>query len=791
MNTDPVPFSGTDAERRERASAPIISALLNARKDFNDWEAVCQLIDDVYSRTGTMWEGLQKLYGGEAPWTDSDLDLFWSSMEVLKPAVYARPPKAAVRPRFSDRDPVKLKTAELLERVSDSAMAFTGIDAVMGEVRNDLLFTNRGVLWLRYESEDGQRVCWEHLDRTDFLHEPCRKWAEVGWVAGGFWMTHDELVARFGGKGGLSDEVLSQAKFTSKRDEQSDGYDRARSRKCQVWEVWHRADNKVYWVTEGIDVLLDSGAPHLTLDGFFPCPCPAYGTLQRRSLIPVPDWERYAIHFRKISDLTARIYRLLDDVRMKGLIPAGGTVGDAVEALIRSDDDRLLIPVEAAAMLQGGAQGFVVWLPLQELAAAITGLIEARGELIENFYQLSGISDIMRGATEAEETLGAQQLKSQYGSVRVRCKIDELQRIAADGIRITAEIAAEKFSKDTLLDMAQMDIPSKRDIDKRIKEIEGGAEAELKDLGAKAAQMAQQAQGADPAQAQAQFQQAQQAIVQKYAVMLEEAQSQVSIEDVMRLLRDDRARSFAFEVESDSTILTDELQEKASRNEFLTAFSTASQALMSVSAMGEEGAKLAGEMLRFTLSPYRAGRTLDGAIEAFIEKAPEMARLAQQQGGESEELVAAQKELAEAEKVKGQAAMASVQARAAQAEADNQRKFMELQQKAANDTAKVQQENDKLRLQIAQMQQSGEEMAARIDKLRADTYKVLVEAGVAQDQQALNEFKTVRDVQARETDQARAAQQDAISNERADRGEDRADRQQDLSEQTAMNGERQ
>src|SRR3546814_1508209 len=64
---------------------------------------------------------------------------------------------------------------------------------------------------------------------------------------------------------------------------------------------------------------------------------------------------------------------------MKGLIPAGGDVGDAVEELLRSDDDEILIPVPGAALLSsGGANGFVAWLPLNELAQAIQGLIEAR-----------------------------------------------------------------------------------------------------------------------------------------------------------------------------------------------------------------------------------------------------------------------------------------------------------------------------------------------------------------------------------------------------------------------------
>jgi hypothetical protein len=50
-----------------------------------------------------------------------------------------------------------------------------------------------------------------------------------------------------------------------------------------------------------------------------------------------------------------------------------------------------------------GILNFVVWLPLKDIAEAIQGLIGARGQLFDDFYQLSGISDIMRGASEAQE----------------------------------------------------------------------------------------------------------------------------------------------------------------------------------------------------------------------------------------------------------------------------------------------------------------------------------------------------------------------------------------------------
>lgn len=774
-------FAGTEDERREKASAPILAALNKAKSDFRDWQTTCDLIDDIYSREGEFYTGLMSLYGGEATWKDNDLDLFWSSMEVLKTAVYARPPKPAVKPLFSDGDRLKNKTAEILERASVSVFVRTGIDDVMCHVRDDVLFAGRGVIWLRYETEDGQKVCVEHLDRKDFLHETTRKWSEVGWVAGGFWLTFDQMVERFSKRGRkLSKDVLRGAKYSSQRDK--DDHTKAAAEKCQVWEVWHRADNKVYWVTEGVDVLLDESEPELKLSGFFPCPRPAFATLRRRSLIPVPDWQRYAIHFRKIGDLTGRIYTLLDCVKLKGFYPGGGDLGSAIEAVLNSEDDQIMVPVPANALM-AGAQGLgdmIVWMPLAEIAAAIQGLIEARAQLINDFYELSGISDIMRGATEAEETLGAQQLKSQYGSVRVRGKIDELQRIAAESVKIAAEIVAEKFTQKTILDMAQLPVPTKSELQKRVKEVEKAAEEELKALSKQAEQAAQSAEGVEPEQAQAALQQAQQQIFAKYAPMLAEVEKQVPVEDVMKLLRDDRARSFAFEVETDSTIMTDEVAEKASRNEFLAQFTTASQGLATLATMGEQGATLAGEMLKFVLSPYRASRQLDSAIEAFVEAAPQLA--AQTDGDDG--MAEATQKLAEAEAEKARAQMAKVEADSALKAAENQRKMAELQIRAENDRAKVMAEAEKLRQQAEANAVKAEEALAKVDLLRAQTMKALAEAGVTISSQQLDEFKSLKDIEMREADQAMAAANAATDREFRERGESRADRQQQLAERT-------
>jgi hypothetical protein len=769
-----------------KSSTAVLSALTKAEHEFNDWQATCHNIDTVYNLHGTPYGGAMV---AADTWTDAKLDLFWSSYEVLKPAVYARPPKPAVSPLFDDNKPLQNTTAELLERASVSTFTRTSIDDVMIDVRDDLIFTGRGVMWVRYDTDDGQQVCVEHVDRTDFRHEPARKWAEVGWVAKRSWLTRKEMRARFFKTSG---NAYKDAQYAARKDRE-DGEQQTTAKKAGVWEVWHKANNKTYWVTEGVDVFLDADTPEVQLSGFFPCPRPAYATLRRRSLVPVPDYERYAYHFSKISELTRRIYLLLEQVRMMGIVGGGGDIADVVQDMWASADPDILVRVNSLTNV-GEA---VTWIPLADLATAITGLIEARSQLISDFYELSGISDIMRGATEAEETLGAQQLKSQYGSVRVRCKIDELQRIAADAVKIAAEIIAQKFTQKNLLDMAQMDIPSKADLEKRVKEIEDAAKAELAALAKRAQEAAAQAQGSEqtpaPAQAQQMLQQAQQEVLAKYAPMMAEVEQQVPIEDVMALLRDDRARTFTFEIQSDSTILTDEIQEKASRNEFMETLTGSIGGLSSIIAMGEPAVKLWGEATKFQLAPYRAGRSLDGAINAFIDAAPEMAQrmaAAQGEGGEAEGLIEANNKLAEAEQMKAQAAMAKVQADMQLKQAENERKVMEQQQKFAEAQAKWQAEAEKLRQTAQDSDAKLEKTLAEIDHLRAQTAEILNTIGLDVRKQELEEYRTAADQTARATDQAMAAQGQqtdaqfrAQDQARAERGEDRADRQQQFAEQ--------
>lgn len=793
------PFEQDDSFRDEqepKSSMLVWDALQEAKREFQSWWNICDRIDRIIDASGELSSHIATGY-----FTDQEFDLYWASLEILKPAVYSRPPQPVVAPRFPDRNRVAIKASEVLERCLVSSFDRGDFDQVMLNIRDDLCINGRGVPRVYYETGDkhGKRVCDEHVDRMDFLHEPARKWSEVGWIAFAGYLTEREFDKRF--EEWVKANPGKRPQFHKKRD-QADGHRVDTAAKCKAWEVWHKADNKVYWVTEGIETFLDESEPFLNLEGFYPCPRPAYGTLKRRQLIPVPDYVRYQRTLDQINELTRRIHALLGWIKVKGLIPAGGDVGTAVEAALTDqdgNDDVLLIPIPAAALMQGSGQ-FVQFLPLQEFAAAITGLLEARREMIQNFYELSGISDIMRGATEAEETLGAQQLKSQFGSVRVREKIDELQRVARDVARITAEIIAEKFDQKTILEMAQMEIPTKAELKAKVKELENAAKEELdqleKDAQEAAEQAQQQGQEFDPAQAEQQFNEAQQAILAKYQPQIKELSETVTIEEVMELFRDQKARAFAIDIETDSTIMVDEMAEKASRAEFLTAFSNASAAIQPLLMAGEAGANLAGGMLKFALAPYRAGRELDGMIDDFVETAPQA--MAQQGGGEAEAAIAeANQKLAEAEIMKAQAAIQKV-------EADTAAKMQETQLKAQEAGVKAQQDQERFQLEIADTQGKLRETDARIEKIAADIQLAFAKLGIEQHKEQRETVKTVADIEGQQQDRAMAAQnaaQDAqfraqdgqradrqqqFSERQGERSESRADRQQNFAERQAQ-----
>lgn len=593
-------------------------------------------IEDKWSRQR---ENLDRLYSrdGRADSADREYSLFWANIEVLRGAVYSRPPAPVVVPRHRKSDPLAIAASETLERSLITTFSRSDLDGCMQEVRDEFLRYARGTPWVRLgvDHNGTAQVEYDHVTACDFAHDPARTWREVKWVARRAWMTRDEGIKRFGPE---------FAAVPLKNRDNKTGNDDGTDQQAPVWEFWRRDKRIVVWIAEDHDQVLDQRPPWLDLTGFWPCPKPACGTLVPGKLKPIPDVLQYKDQLEEINTYTARIAALSEQLRLKGFFPAGESeLGDAIEAALKSVENRaILIPISSWGAFGGVApKDTIVWLPVADVLAVIQGLVELRRVVIQDVYEITGISDIVRGQSEASETATAQQLKSQWGSVRIKTRQSELARVARDLTRLSAEIIAENFPPDVIVEMAQTELPTQ--VQKQ------QAQAQVM-----AAQQQAQATGQQP---------------QPVPPDVRDMLKQPAQEDVLAFLRNDRARSFSIDIETDSTIQPDEDADKQRRIEFVTAIGNLFKQAAPILMQAPPLAPFFGEVLRFTAQGFRAGRTLEGAIDQLTQTLNQMAAMAGQP-----------KQPDPTEQVKLQTAQVKGQAEVARANASLQQMQMETQQ---------------------------------------------------------------------------------------------------------------
>ena len=132
----------------------------------------------------------------------------------------------------------------------------------------------------------------------------------------------------------------------------------------------------------------------------------------------------------------------------------------ALQDIGKLEDGQFIPFKNMQSLTQGGglAAAFQV-RDLAPIAAAIQALSQRAMELVNVIYEITGISDILRGSTDPNETAAAQGIKKQSGSQRLILKQKEVQRFVKDLYRIKGEIVAEHFERDIIADMSGMLIP--------------------------------------------------------------------------------------------------------------------------------------------------------------------------------------------------------------------------------------------------------------------------------------------------------------------------------------------
>lgn len=589
-------------------------------------------------------------------------NILWSNISVLFPALYGRMAKPEVSRRYSDQDPVGRLASTMLERVIEYEVTqFGDFDSSMQGVVQDRLLPGRGTAWVRYEpiivneqpeqtgtgidpdegveitnTEEVERVDSAHspvdyVYWTDFLHSPARTWDEVWWVSRWVYMTPEEGIERFGDVfknvplHDQNDDIDAKNPMTAKA---------TYGKKAKVAEIWNKRTKKVCWVAKGYPQALDERDDPLELEEFFPCPKPLLATTTNGSMIPVPDYCEYEDQAQELDNLTQRIYLLVKACKAVGVFNAEFK---ELGRLFTEGVDNKLFPVTAWAAMseKGGLKGAIDMMDTSAIIKTLQQLYQSREVVKQSIYEISGISDILRGSTNANETLGAQQLKANFGSLRLRATQGDVARFATDLFRIKAQIVCKFYPPELIVEMSGvMNTP--------------------------------------------------------------EGQNPQLLQAAVQMLSNSTIRDFHIQVEADTLAQIDEQAEKQSAVEAIEAITGFLQNGLPMVQQAPEMLPLFGEMLLFTVRRFRAGRSLESAIEQAMQALQQKAQMAQQQPPQQDpEMLKLQAEQ-QAEQARMQAQAQTEQMKMqAQAQLEQAKAQLEMQMQEAKAQADMQLEQMK------------------------------------------------------------------------------------------------
>ena len=600
--------------------------------------------------------------------TDSaKFNILWSNVQTLIPAVYAKLPKADVRRRFGDSDPVGRVAASLVERALDFEIEhYPDFRSTMALCVEDRFLGGRGTAWVRYEphvapfgvDDDGlaitsdieqgegappdlERVDYEcattdYVHWKDFGHSPGRTWEEVTCVWRWVYMTHEAVVERFG------EEVARKIPLDSGPEPMNAYNDKKRIyNRAKICELWDKETSKVYWFCKGLPEIIDQRDDPLGLEGFFPCPKPLYATTTSDTLVPVPDFVLYQDQAQELDILSDRIDGLVKALRVRGVYDASQP---ALQRLLTEGDNNALIPVDKwmAFSEKGGLKGSIDLLPLDTLAQALLQCYQARQDIKGQIYEITGIADIIRGQTAASETATAQQIKGQYAGLRLRSMQEQVALFASELIKLKAQVMCLKFQPQTILAYAAADQMS--DADKQF------------------------------------------------------------VPQAIQLLRDKPLRNFRVDIAADSLVQLDEAQMKQDRMQFLQAFGGFLNQTLPVAQAVPQMAPAIVELMKFGIQAFKESRSVEGVLTQTIEQLQESGAPNPQDAMQQQAEAAAQ-----AEQAKVQAQMQAEQAKLQMDQAKTQAQMQLEQAKMQQEMALEQQRQQfQQQLETQKMQQEAE-----------------------------------------------------------------------------------
>ena len=632
-------------------------------------------------------------------------NILYSNTETLSPALYNNTPRPVVKPRYKSNDSAPKASADLtsayLEFFVDTGDAEAHpFDSLITAALHEALVPGRGQTRFCYDADieyDSDKkakrikqegVTGSHVPYDHFCHGYAKTWGKVPWVDFMHYMTEDEFKDRFPDWKGDIPTLSSRESDQESGVSQVEGAEGVKL--VLVHEVWDKSDRKVLFFPEGAKEFAEESEDEYKLAGFFPCPRPMSFVTKIHSMAPTALYKLYENQARELNRITNRITVITAAIKAVGFY---NPLIQGVDKVLELEDGQLHPMEGLTALGDGAALQNAIWMwPVEKLIVVLQTLMEQREKIKQVIYEITGISDILRGQSVASETATAQQIKNQWGGLRVKRLQKEVARFVKDCLRIAAELAFSKLGKDTLLKATATTLPRQEDWDaakKRVDAVQAQAQAQAQMQSPSGPPMP----GAPPPQAAP----PPQPDPNDLALL-----NQPIFEVILKGLKDDLNRKYLIDIELNSTVDVEATEDKANLTDFLGAMA---QFFAGVGPLVENGTLpwTAAKQMMLTISrKFRLGRDLDDELSAMVQPAP--------QGG------AGQKAMAEA-----QALMQKAQA--AQAAADKSMAEVQMQKREAQMGMKVQS------LQSS-MKQQGEAMQAALRAAQQDTKDVKTKAAI-------------------------------------------------------------
>jgi hypothetical protein len=588
-------------------------------------------------------------------------NVLWSNVQTLLPAIYAKAPRPVVERRFLDRDPVGRTASRILERCLSYTIEAGYFHEAVRKTVLDYLLPGQGVLWGRYEPTytDGppvtqtnggsatplgpsspvgasppsaagtataavpsqivasEMVCTDYVHWEDFLANPARTCDELRWKGKRAFLTRNELVARFRGKG-LTDQELKEVPLNYAPKDWDKANDKSSLdemfKKAEIWELWNKDDRKVYFISEHYNKPLEVADDPLQLECFWPSPDPLLATIANDSIVPTPDYVEYQDQALELDSLTARIAALTKAIKAAGVYDASVP---ALKRLLEEGTENTLYPIENWSQFasKNGMDGALDLLPIKEMAEVLIRLYEARAQVKADLQEITGMSDIVRGQATAgaPKTATEQRIKGQFANLRLSDRQSAVAVFARDFLRIVAEIISEHFSPMTLLLMSGYEQWGPEEFAGHHVPTPPPQQPGMP-LGPPVSPPGQPPQmpGQPPMPMEPPPPDPQMLAMERFQAAID-------------LLKKDKLRGFRVDIETDSTIEPDVQAEKQARVEFLGAVAQFLPQALEAAAQQPKMAPLMGKMLLFGVRGFRVGRELETAMEETIADLEKMA----------------------------------------------------------------------------------------------------------------------------------------------------------------------